>query len=90
MIGANHSMLSTVGQAVLNGLGIALLPGYVADKHVLAGTLRRVHDVPYRARHSSYYLLSKSSVRDRPAFLNLRAWLMELGRAIDRGDTSAG
>jgi DNA-binding transcriptional LysR family regulator len=82
MIGANHSMLSAAAQAVLNGAGIALLPEFIAHRHVAAGTMRRICDTAYTPRHSSYYLISKKSVRERPIYLHFRSWLMELGRTV--------
>lgn len=88
MIGANHSMLSTAAQAVLNGAGIALLPEFIAQRHVKAGTMRRICDTPYFPRQSSYYLVSKKTVRERPIFLKFRAWLIEQCRAIEGGDAA--
>jgi DNA-binding transcriptional LysR family regulator len=89
MIGANHSMLGTAAQAVLNGSGIALLPEFMAARHVAAGTMRRVCDVAYVPRLSSYYLVSKKNVRDRPIFLEFRAWLVELCGTIDKASVAA-
>jgi DNA-binding transcriptional LysR family regulator len=88
MIGANHSMLTTAAQAVLNGAGIALLPEYIAQRHVAAGKMRRICDTAYHPRHSSYYLISKKSVRERPIYLNFRSWLMEMGRAIEQDESA--
>ena len=78
MIGGNHSMLTTAAQAVLNGSGIALLPDFIASRHVLAGAMRRVCSTAYRPPHSSYYLTSKKSVRERPIYLAFRKWLADL------------
>lgn len=89
MIGANHSMLGTATQAVLNGSGIALLPEFMAARHVAAGTMRRVCDIAYVPRHSSYYLVSKKSVRERPIYLEFRAWLMKVCGTIDQASAAA-
>lgn len=83
MIGANHSMLTTAAQAVLNGSGIALLPEFIAKRHVTAGTMRRVSDKPYHPAHSSYYLVSKKSVREKPIFQAFHGWLKNLGAVLE-------
>lgn len=82
MVGANHSMLTASAQAVLRGTGIALLPEYIARRHVADGTLFRVCDTSYLPRHSSYYLVSKKSVRERPIFLAFRSWLIQVCRTL--------
>lgn len=89
MIRANHSMLSAAAQAVLDGTGIALLPDYVARKHVLAQKIRRVCETPYVPRQSSYFLVSKKSARDRRIYIDFRAWIMDLCRAMDQGESSS-
>lgn len=83
MVRATHSMLSAAAQAVLDGTGIALLPDYVARKHVTAGRMRRVCDTAYVPRQSSYYLVSRKSVRERRIYVDFRAWITALCRAID-------
>lgn len=83
MIGTNLSMLTGAAQAVVNGLGIALLPEYVAHKHVAAGEIRRIGSTPHHARNSSYFLVSRRSVRDRSIFQDFQAWLLALGQRIE-------
>ncbi|WP_165972565.1 LysR family transcriptional regulator [Paracandidimonas soli] len=83
MVGGNHSMLTTSAQAVLQGTGVALLPEYIVHKYVMDGKVRRICDTPYLPRCSSYYLVSKKSVRERLIFLEFRSWLMQLCSALD-------
>jgi LysR family transcriptional regulator, glycine cleavage system transcriptional activator len=90
MIGANHSMLSAAAHAALNGTGIALLPDFIAHRHVLEGKLRRISETAYVPQHSSYFLISKKSVRERPIYVKFRAWLVDLCRTIDKGEPPLG
>jgi DNA-binding transcriptional LysR family regulator len=89
MIGANHSMLTSAAQAVLIGAGIALLPEFVAHRHVAEGKMRRICDTPYVPRDSAYYLISKKSVRERPIYQMFRSWLMALCADLAQGDSLA-
>jgi LysR family transcriptional regulator, glycine cleavage system transcriptional activator len=90
MIGANHSMLTAAAQAVLNAAGIALLPEFIAQRHVADGKIRRICDTPYFPRDSSYYLVSKKSVRERPIYLKFRLWVMALCLELDQGGPLVG
>lgn len=68
--GPTFDQFTAIQQAVLHGLGVALLPDYLTDQERAAGTLRRAFDAP-PVSLGAYYLVWPA---DRPASRALTAF----------------
>lgn len=72
--GMHFDQFSTMAQAAVHGMGIALLPTFVAEPYLRAGTL--VLAAPDRQESiGSYYLVWPSAKPDSAALTLFRAWL---------------
>jgi LysR family transcriptional regulator, glycine cleavage system transcriptional activator len=74
--GPRYQLLTLGHQATLVGLGIALLPDYVAREDLRAKRLVRIGDGTYRPK-ASYQLLAPARMRESEALSAFRAWLRE-------------
>ncbi|GGH18008.1 transcriptional regulator, LysR family [Cribrihabitans marinus] len=72
--GTIHDQFSTIIQAALHGLGLALLPEYLAEQDLATGRLRRAHGGPIEARGAYYLVWPHEKARD-PALTTFRHWL---------------
>lgn len=74
--GMTFDQFSTMAQAAVHGLGVALLPTFVADPYLRAGTL--VLAAPDRQESiGSYYLVWPAGRPESAALRLFRAWLAE-------------
>ena len=81
--GSRYGLLTMGLQAALGGLGLALLPEYVAGDDVKAGRLLRLSDEPY-VSPKAYYFICREDKRDSPAMETFIAWLLEQSAEANR------
>lgn len=74
--GPRYGLLTMGLQAALGGMGLALLPEYVAGEDINAGRLLRLSDEPY-VSPKAYYFICREDKRDSPAMETFIAWLLE-------------
>lgn len=72
--GTMYDQFSTITQAALHGLGIALMPDYLIEQDVATGRLMAVHDRPVEAQGAYYLVWPQTRGRD-PALRLFRDWL---------------
>lgn len=72
---------STLGQACISGLGVALLPGFLFQPELARGEL--VPLGPAWANGAGYWLMTPKSARPNPATAAFRDWLLT---EVTRGD----
>ena len=72
--GTLYDQFSTITQAALHGLGVALLPDYLAEQDLAAGRLILAHGGPTRTR-GSYYLVWPRAKSQDAALTLFRDWL---------------
>lgn len=72
--GTVYDQFSTITQAALHGLGVALLPDYLAEQDLAAGRLVVAFGSPTRTR-GSYYLVWPRSKAEDAALSLFRDWL---------------
>lgn len=72
--GTLYDQFSTITQAALHGLGVALLPDYLAEQDLAAGRLVMAFGGPTRTR-GSYYLVWPRVKSQDPALTLFRDWL---------------
>jgi LysR family glycine cleavage system transcriptional activator len=73
--GPRHDQLSMALHAALAGLGVALLPGFMADDAVAAGKLVPLSELRWRAPRA-YHLAVPHSAPALPAVDTFAAWLL--------------
>ncbi|TXI87281.1 LysR family transcriptional regulator [Cupriavidus sp. H19C3] len=76
--GPRYGLLTMGLQAAVSGMGVALLPDYVAGDDIRAGRLLRLGSVPY-VSPKSYYFVCLEEKLDSPAMQTFIAWLQEQG-----------
>lgn len=81
--GSRYGLLTMGLQAALGGLGLALLPEYVAGDDIKAGRLLRLSDEPY-VSPKAYYFICREDKRDSPAMETFIAWLLEQSAEANR------
>ena len=81
--GSRYGLLTMGLQAALGGLGLALLPEYVAGDDVKAGRLLRLSDESY-VSPKAYYFICREDKRDSPAMETFIAWLLEQSAEANR------
>lgn len=81
--GSRYGLLTMGLQAALGGMGLALLPEYVAGEDIKAGRLLRLSDEPY-VSPKAYYFICREDKRDSPAMQTFIAWLLEQGADANR------
>ena len=74
LAGTMFDQFSTITQAALHGLGVALLPDYLAEQDLATGRLVRVWGGPIEMR-GAYYLVWPRSRAHAPALHRFRDWL---------------
>lgn len=74
--GPRYSLLTMGLQAALNGIGVALLPLYVAGDDLRAGRLVRLSDKCYVA-HKAYYFVCPDEAIDTPAISAFLHWMRD-------------
>jgi DNA-binding transcriptional LysR family regulator len=72
--GATYDQFSTIIQAALMGLGVALLPDYLIEQELASGRLTACAARPVEAR-GAYYLVWPQARARHPALKSLRDWL---------------
>lgn len=75
--GMVFDQFSTMAQAAIHGLGIALLPDFVADAHLQSGALVRA--APDMGQSiGDYYLVWPAERPEPPSLASFRAWIAAL------------
>lgn len=74
--GNRFDQFSMVIEAATAGLGFALLPRYLIEQEIAAGTLRIVLDRPMQTENS-YYLAVPEGKLENPISLAFREWITE-------------
>lgn len=72
--GTLYDQFSTITQAALHGLGVALLPDYLAEQDLAAGRLVMAFGGPTRTRGSYYLVWPRAKAQDAALTL-FRDWL---------------
>ena len=72
--GARFDQFSTITQAAIHGLGVALLPDFVAEQELASGRLVAAYGGPTRSQ-GAYYLVWPNSNAKNPALILFRDWL---------------
>ena len=72
--GMIHDQFSTITQAALHGLGVALMPDYLIEQDLATGRLVALHPDPEDIG-GAYYLVWPRSKARNPALLQFRDWL---------------
>ena len=72
--GTMYDQFSTITQAALHGLGVALMPDYLVEQELATGRLIALHDQPTDAIGAYYLVWPVEKSRD-PSLRNLRTWL---------------
>ena len=72
--GTMYDQFSTITQAALHGLGVALLPDYLVEQDIAAGRLVVAHGGPLRSLGAYYLVWPINKDRD-PALRAFRDWL---------------
>lgn len=78
--GARYELFTMLLEACIAGLGIALIPRYMAQKEIAAGTLI----IPVERslpQHTSYFLVYPESQINYPPLQAFRTWLLEKTRS---------
>lgn len=74
LTGTMYDQFSTITQAALHGLGVALLPDYLAEQDLATGRLIRAWGAPIEMQ-GAYYLVWPMSRTHDPAMTRFRDWL---------------
>lgn len=80
--GTLHDQFSTIIQAALHGLGVALMPDYLVEADIAAGRLVPVFGGPVEAR-GAYYLVWPRVKSGDPSLLRFRDWLSDQAEPED-------
>jgi DNA-binding transcriptional LysR family regulator len=81
--GTMHDQFSTITQAALHGLGVALMPDYLVDQDIATGRLCPVHGGPVETE-GAYYLVWPQTRRHDPSLCAFREWLSDQAEPEDR------
>lgn len=76
LAGTRYDQFSTILQAARHGLGVALLPEYLAREEIMEGRLALAFGRPSPSR-GSYYLVWPLEKHDSPPLRAFRNWLKE-------------
>jgi LysR family transcriptional regulator, glycine cleavage system transcriptional activator len=77
--GPRYQLLTLGLQAALSGLGIALLPLFVAQTEIASGRARRLARAPFEPE-GSYRLLYRKETSNGAALAAFAEWVTEEGR----------
>jgi len=72
--GTMYDQFSTITQAALHGLGVALMPDYLVEQDIATGRLVALHPSPTESR-GAYYLVWPVTRSKDPALVKFRDWL---------------
>lgn len=72
--GARFDQFSTITQAAIHGLGVALLPDFIAEQELVSGRLITAFDGPTNSL-GAYYLVWPKTAAPNPAFRLFRDWI---------------
>ncbi|WP_424434919.1 LysR substrate-binding domain-containing protein [Planktotalea sp.] len=72
--GARFDQFSTITQAAIHGLGVALLPDFIAEQELASGRLITAYGGPTRAL-GAYYLVWPETNTQNPALSVFRDWI---------------
>jgi DNA-binding transcriptional LysR family regulator len=72
--GAMYDQFSTITQAALHGLGVALMPDYLVEQDIATGRLTALQPRPTEASGAYYLVWPKTKSRD-PALRKFHQWL---------------
>ncbi|MBJ6371712.1 LysR family transcriptional regulator [Sedimentitalea arenosa] len=80
--GTLYDQFSTITQAALHGLGVALMPDYLAEQDIAQGRLVALYPEPTDAQGAYYLVWPQEKARD-PALCAFRDWLAPQAQAED-------
>lgn len=80
--GTMYDQFSTITQAALHGLGVALLPDYLVEQELAAGRLVAAFGPPTEAK-GAYYLVWPQSKAGDPSLQLFRDWLTTVAQPED-------
>ncbi len=72
--GTMYDQFSTITQAALHGLGVALMPDYLVEEELATGRLVALAEAPAEAE-GAYYLVWPRARAEEPSLLAFRDWL---------------
>lgn len=72
--GTMYDQFSTITQAAMHGLGVALMPDYLVEQDLATGRLIALHPAPTETR-GAYYLVWPTRNAQAPALVKFRTWL---------------
>jgi DNA-binding transcriptional LysR family regulator len=78
--GPRYGLLTMGLQAAISGMGVALLPDYVAGDDLRAGRLVRLSDRGYLSP-KSYYFVCLEEKRANPTLVTFVDWLLQAANA---------
>ncbi|RJT28904.1 LysR family transcriptional regulator [Mesorhizobium waimense] len=73
--GHRFDQFSMIIEAVIGGMGYALLPRYLIERELMSGELAVILDVPMTTENS-YYVVVPESKKTNPLVQDLTAWLL--------------
>ncbi|UCI34651.1 LysR family transcriptional regulator [Mesorhizobium sp. B4-1-4] len=73
--GHRFDQFSMIIEAVIGGMGYALLPRYLIERELVSGELAVILDVPMTTENS-YYVVVPESKKTNPLVQDLTAWLL--------------
>lgn len=74
--GPRFEHLAMVEQAAIAGIGVAVMPRFLVEDEITAGSLVIPFDLPVRSEHS-YYLVHPQEKADLPALKVFLEWLLD-------------
>jgi DNA-binding transcriptional LysR family regulator len=77
-----YDQFATITQAALHGLGVALLPDYLAEQDLATGRLKALHPEPAEMP-GAYYLVWPEAKSRSPALVKFRDWLATQAQSED-------
>ena len=80
--GARFDQFSTITQAAIHGLGVALLPDFIAEQELASGRLIAAYGGPTRSL-GAYYLVWPDSNAQNPALRLFRDWIASQSEGED-------
>jgi len=80
--GTHYDQFSTILQAVLHGLGAALVPDYLVEQDLAQGKVVALHPTAVEAE-GAYYLVWPREKSENPALKKFKDWLAPLAQPED-------
>jgi len=83
--GSRFDQFSMIIEAALRGLGVALLPSYLIEKELAAGSLTIVFDLPFTTENN-YYVVLPEGGRDNGLARLFQEWILgSVGKPLPTG-----